>query len=726
MAPAAPFPRRLLLSLLLGVLVVAIVAAADVESSAGGGGGRRHSPRRTRYSRVFSFGDSLTDTGNAAILPATAGGPFTRPPYGMTFYHHPTGRASDGRLALGLPEPTPYLAGKTAADFRRGVNFAVGGATALDPAFLKSRGMTSSVPVSLSNETRWFQDVLQLLGASAHEKHTTAASSIFYFGEIGFNDYSFALSTGNGSVDVAASLVPDIIAVIRSAVTAVIAAGARTMVVAGMIPIGCEPEMLALFPGGAGNYYDPASGCITRFNGLAELHNRELQRALHEIRRAHPGAIAALGLPEPTPYLAGKAAAEFRRGANFAVGGATALDPVFLKSRGITSFVPVSLGNETRWFEDVLHLLAGASAHQKHMIAASSVFYFGEIGFNDYSFALSAGNGTVEAAASLVPEIIAVIRSAVAAVIAAGARTVVVAGMIPIGCEPEMLALFPSGAGDYYDPASGCIARFNRLAELHNRELQRALHELRRAHPGAAAAILVVVMMTCPKMLTFGRKTTSRPEEKTPTLEKAIPKLNPSPRWIRVSYTPFSSVTVAASATTLAEPVTTGSISMTPFSPHLVAAAAALLGLLATAVAGGGTGAYTRVFSFGDSLTDTGNALHLPSTGGGGGPASRPPYGETFFRRPTGRASDGRLAVDFIVEALRLRHPAPYLAAGGETAAEFRHGVNFAVGGSTALPPEFYEGRGLKPFVPVSLANQTAWFDKVLQILGSSDHGKKH
>ncbi|EAY78349.1 hypothetical protein OsI_33438 [Oryza sativa Indica Group] len=299
MAPAAPFPRRLLLSLLLGVLVVAVVAAADVESSAGGGGGRRHSPRRTRYSRVFSFGDSLTDTGNAAILPATAGGPFTRPPYGMTFYHHPTGRASDGRLvidflvkALGLPEPTPYLAGKTAADFRRGVNFAVGGATALDPAFLKSRGMTSSVPVSLSNETRWFQDVLQLLGASAHEKHTIAASSIFYFGEIGFNDYSFALSAGNGTVDVAASLVPDIIAVIRSAVTAVIAAGARTVVVAGMIPIGCEPEMLALFPGGAGNYYDPASGCITRFNDLAELHNRELQRALHELRRAHPGATA--------------------------------------------------------------------------------------------------------------------------------------------------------------------------------------------------------------------------------------------------------------------------------------------------------------------------------------------------------------------------------------------------------------------------------------------------
>ncbi|XP_052134403.1 GDSL esterase/lipase At1g28600-like [Oryza glaberrima] len=288
---APPFSRLLVVLSFLGIALVVV-------ESAGGG---RHPPL-PRYSRMFSFGDSLTDTGNAAILPVTAGGPFTRPPYGMTFFHHPAGRASDGRLvidflveALGLPEPTPYLAGKAAAEFRRGANFAVGGATALDPAFLKSRGITSFVPVSLGNETRWFEDVLHLLaGASAHQKRMIAASSVFYFGEIGFNDYSFALSAGNGTVEAAASLVPEIIAVIRSAVAAVMAAGARTVVVAGMIPIGCEPEMLALFPSDAGDYYDPASGCIARFNRLAELHNRELQRALHELRRAHPGAAAAI------------------------------------------------------------------------------------------------------------------------------------------------------------------------------------------------------------------------------------------------------------------------------------------------------------------------------------------------------------------------------------------------------------------------------------------------
>lgn len=85
---------------------------------------------------------------------------------------------------------------------------------------------------------------------------------------------------------------------------------------------------------------------------------------------------------------------------------------------------------------------------------------------------------------------------------------------------------------------------------------------------------------------------------------------------------------------------------MAPFSRLLVAVA--VLPVLVAAAGGGREKRYARVFSFGDSLTDTGNSLHLAATGGGAG--SQPPYGETFFRRPTGRASDGRLIVDFIGE----------------------------------------------------------------------------
>ena len=42
------------------------------------------------------------------------------------------------------------------------------------------------------------------------------ASSLFYFGEIGFNEYSFALLS-NDTTGLAESLVPDVVGVIRSA-----------------------------------------------------------------------------------------------------------------------------------------------------------------------------------------------------------------------------------------------------------------------------------------------------------------------------------------------------------------------------------------------------------------------------------------------------------------------------------------------------------------------------
>jgi phospholipase/lecithinase/hemolysin len=90
---------------------------------------------------------------------------------------------------------------------------------------------------------------------------------------------------------------------------------------------------------------------------------------------------------------------------------------------------------------------------------------------------------------------------------------------------------------------------------------------------------------------------------------------------------------------------------MAPFSRFLVAVA--LLPVVDLAAGAAAAAArldretrYSGVFSFGDSLTDTGNSLRLSATGSG--PSSRPPYGETFFRHPTGRASDGRLVIDFI------------------------------------------------------------------------------
>jgi hypothetical protein len=53
------------------------------------------------YKRIFSFGDSIIDTGN--FVQAIGNGQSSElkePPYGMTFFNHPTGRVSDGRVIV--------------------------------------------------------------------------------------------------------------------------------------------------------------------------------------------------------------------------------------------------------------------------------------------------------------------------------------------------------------------------------------------------------------------------------------------------------------------------------------------------------------------------------------------------------------------------------------------------------------------------------------------------
>lgn len=129
---------------------------------------------------------------------------------------------------------------------------------------------------------------------------------------------------------------------------------------------------------------------------------------------------------------------------------------------------------------------------------------------------------------------------------------------------------------------------------------------------------------------------------------------------------------------------------------------------------GGGGYCYTRMFSFGDSITDTGNQVSFFPTA----PAARPPYGETFFGHPTGRSSDGRLILDLIAAGLGLPFVPPYLAHGGS----FGGGANFAVAGATALDAGFFHdrdipGAGSKFPLNTSLDVQLAWFESLMPSL---------
>ncbi|XP_021890349.1 GDSL esterase/lipase At5g14450 [Carica papaya] len=82
---------------------------------------------------------------------------------------------------------------------------------------------------------------------------------------------------------------------------------------------------------------------------------------------------------------------------------------------------------------------------------------------------------------------------------------------------------------------------------------------------------------------------------------------------------------------------------------------------------------FAAIYNFGDSNSDTGgiSAAFEPI---------RAPYGEAFFHKPAGRDSDGRLIIDFIAEQLGLPYLSAYLNSLG---VNFRHGANFATGGST-------------------------------------------
>ncbi|KAG0499910.1 hypothetical protein HPP92_004165 [Vanilla planifolia] len=128
---------------------------------------------------------------------------------------------------------------------------------------------------------------------------------------------------------------------------------------------------------------------------------------------------------------------------------------------------------------------------------------------------------------------------------------------------------------------------------------------------------------------------------------------------------------------------------------HLPAAILLLLSVTASAAI---PCDFPAIFNFGDSNSDTGGLSAAF------GPAP-PPNGETFFGRPSGRYSDGRLIIDFIAESLGLPYLSAYLNSIGTN---FSHGANFATAGSTIRQQNTTLFQG--GFSPFSLDVQTWQF----------------
>uniref|UniRef100_A0A0E0LNY7 Esterase n=1 Tax=Oryza punctata TaxID=4537 RepID=A0A0E0LNY7_ORYPU len=298
---AKPAPLPPVVVVVAAALALCAATASASASPAAANGTTTTRRRSGCYSHLFTFGNSLIDTGNF-IHYSTSPGSVARSPYGETFFHRPTGRWSDGRLIvdfiverLGFPYWTPYLAGKSREDFRYGANFAVASGTALNQLLFKKKHLSVAAitPYSLAVQVGWFKKVLAMLASTDQERKEVMARSVFMVGEFGGNDYLHPLFQ-NKTLDWVRPLVPRVVRYIAGAVEELIQLGATTVYVPGLFPLGCVPRLLFLFRNGGAGDHDPATGCLRGLNdGLTVIHNTLLRRRLAELRAAHPGVTIA-------------------------------------------------------------------------------------------------------------------------------------------------------------------------------------------------------------------------------------------------------------------------------------------------------------------------------------------------------------------------------------------------------------------------------------------------
>nr|KJB58922.1 hypothetical protein B456_009G234500 [Gossypium raimondii] len=118
-------------------------------------------------------------------------------------------------------------------------------------------------------------------------------TALFIVGEIGGNDYNYALFQGK-SFDQVRSMMPLVIQAIKDAVTRVVGYGATRVIVPGNFPIGCFPVHLTVFRSNDSDAYD-GFNCLKGLNNLSSHHNGLLKQAIKELRKELPHATILYG-----------------------------------------------------------------------------------------------------------------------------------------------------------------------------------------------------------------------------------------------------------------------------------------------------------------------------------------------------------------------------------------------------------------------------------------------
>ncbi|KAK7839930.1 gdsl esterase/lipase [Quercus suber] len=229
------------------------------------------------FNKVYAFGDSDTDTGNAhnlGYLKSFISTLFSHAwsPYCLSENSKLSGyRLSNGRLvidflceALNIPHLSAYK--DSSKNFSSGANFAIAGSTALSSNLFGHFNFGNPLmwkpnPENILTQIDWFHKFVgerECQGKDETACKLELGNALFWIGEIGGNDYARLLDKG-----------------------------AKFLVVQGLPPIGCLPLQLATCPS---NDRDQ-NGCSASANSVIKGHNNLLQKRLDEIRIQHKDSM---------------------------------------------------------------------------------------------------------------------------------------------------------------------------------------------------------------------------------------------------------------------------------------------------------------------------------------------------------------------------------------------------------------------------------------------------
>ncbi|XP_021901141.1 alpha-L-fucosidase 3-like [Carica papaya] len=247
------------------------------------------------FPAIFNFGDSNSDTGGLSAAFGQAG-----PPSGETFFGHPAGRYSDGRLVidfiaqgLGLPYLSAFL-DSVGSNFSHGANFATAGSTIRPQNTTLRQGGFS--PISLDVQFTQFSDFhrrsqfVRSQSGGVYEKllpKDEYFSRALYTFDIGQNDLTAGYFS-NMTTDQVREFIPEVIDQFKKIVKYINDQGGRYFWIHNTGPVGCLAYVMDRLPILAPQV--DKAGCASPFNQVAQEFNRQLKMAVTQLRRDLPMA----------------------------------------------------------------------------------------------------------------------------------------------------------------------------------------------------------------------------------------------------------------------------------------------------------------------------------------------------------------------------------------------------------------------------------------------------